>query len=814
MDVKYRLSLLFLLLFSLFQGLFAQENQKYVLDKLLDFHSIQKEVAYLHLNKSLLLKGEQLGFSAYVINPNGFKPSTKTTNLYVQIKNAGNEVVKEKMLLIENGTGASTFDIDSTFTAGNYSIIAFTNWMRNFEQQYYFQEEIEILSSYQESSSTAQKIKKIDAQFLPESGHLIKNRYNNLGVVIKDNQGYGLSKATVRLITSNNKLAGITRLDKFGIGTISFIPDDSESYKALIDHNGKTFTEKISFNIHDQGIIISTKFDEKNVEVSLITNLETMETLGETPFVFSIQSSYGATTYDVNFQGVQDIVIPLALEDLKPGVNIFSLFDKNNKPIAERLFFNYKKLSVLELGTSTRKNSNDSIQITLPTNKFADSTFLSVSVLPKRTVANRRNHNIASYLFLQPFVKGNIEGGDWYFNNIDADKKIALDNLLLTQGWSSYDWKKIFNRTDELLYSFEKYVDIKAQINNRKEKDEQFLMHASSTNSPIFIDIPEEKDSFIFEGLIPIDGENLFISRIKKNGTLLPAGLSVQFFPHHIKPYKPKTKPLPYKSPSSKIEPDNYFFDFNNFGEEFEQLSEVLLEVKVDKKTIRERELNNHAWGRVDVLEESEKLMFNTLANYLTAQGFSVNESPTQFLAYTQTATGRMTSTPNSGSDQTFSGGMGSDKTGVGGGVAIFIDDMPIYDTARLYQYSLANVDYIEINKNGMGSGFLGSNGSVKIYTDYTRPDKNLNYRTRVQKFNFPISYAANKQFYVPKYSNTTDDFFQQYGVIDWKSNLFSSGQKNISFEISKPQVDFLLIIEGFTSNGELIYKVENISAQ
>jgi len=787
MDVKYRLSLLFVMLFSLFQGLNAQENQKNILDELLGFHSIQKEVAYLHLNKSLLLQGEQLGFSAYVINPNGFKPSKKTTNLYVQIKDSDDVLIKEKMLLIENGTGASTFNIDSTFTSGTYSIIAFTNWMRNFDQQYFFQQEIQIVKSNLNNDTTVSGLNSTDAQFLPESGHLIKDRINNLGIVIKDNQGYGLANASVRILTSNNKLVGHTRLNQFGIGKISFVPKFSETYKALIDFKGETITEKISTPIENQGILINTKINEENVEVSLITNLETMDALGNTPYIFTVQSSYGATTYEVNFQGAQDIVIPFSFQDLKPGINIFTLFDKDKNPVAERLFFNYKNLPIVELGNSMLKKLNDTLQITLPTNKFADSTFLSVSILPKKTIANKRNHNIASYLLLQPYVNGNIEAGDWYFKDIDTEKKLALDNLLLTQGWSSYDWRKIFNRPEEFLFNFERYVDLKAKINYRKEKDEQFLIHASATNEPTIIDIPKGKDSFIFEGIKPIEGEGLFLSRIKNKGGLVPAGLSVQFFPHHIKDFKFKSNGLPYKNNISPIIIDPDFFNFNKFGEDFEQLDEVLIQTKADEITTRERELNNHSWGKVDVLEDFERTMYNTLANYLSGNGFRVFETPLEFSAITS----------------------------MGGEARIFIDNMAvIYDTARLYQYSLANVDYIEINRTGLGGGFMGSNGSVKIYTDYTRSNENMKSMTRIQKFDIPLSYALNKKFYIPKYQNTTDDFFQQYGVIDWKSNLSSDGSKNISFKIAQPKVDFLIIIEGLTSKGELIFNEETISVQ
>ncbi|QYA25074.1 hypothetical protein G3I01_05975 [Gramella sp. MT6] len=67
-----------------------------------------------------------------------------------------------------------------------------------------------------------------------------------------------------------------------------------------------------------------------------------------------------------------------------------------------------------------------------------------------------------------------------------------------------------------------------------------------------------------------------------------------------------------------------------------------------------------------------------------------------------------------------------------------------------------------------------------------------------------------NKKFYVPKYSNTLDEFFQQFGVIYWKSDLVAAKDEGISFK--KTKVDFKLIIEGFTAGGDLIYDVKSIS--
>ena len=145
----------------------------------------------------------------------------------------------------------------------------------------------------------------------------------------------------------------------------------------------------------------------------------------------------------------------------------------------------------------------------------------------------------------------------------------------------------------------------------------------------------------------------------------------------------------------------------------------------------------------------------------------------------------------------------------------IYLDDIPMMDTSvasMLYQYSLINIDYIEINQTGMGQGFMGSRGTIKIYSDFQVGAENKSTRNRLQKFEFPVSYAVNKEFYVPRYSNRRDEFFQQFGVIDWKSDLVAGEDEDISISFKKPQVDFKMIIEGFTASGDLIYDVKSVS--
>jgi hypothetical protein len=128
-------------------------------------------------------------------------------------------------------------------------------------------------------------------------------------------------------------------------------------------------------------------------------------------------------------------------------------------------------------------------------------------------------------------------------------------------------------------------------------------------------------------------------------------------------------------------------------------------------------------------------------------------------------------------------------------GMAIYLDDSFISDKSIFYGYPLQYVDYVEINKTGMGSGFLGSKGSIKIYSKATK-FLNTKDRSRITQFDFPLAYSSQKIFYTPKYENTYDKFFEQYGVIDWIPNLESIDGSDVAFYIKRPQVDFQMIME------------------
>ena len=83
-----------------------------------DLKAIPEEVIYIHLNKSIFLKGEDIGVTSYVYDKKKTQPSLVTRNVYTQLLPREKNTVKEDLLLVENGSTSYNIETDSTLANG------------------------------------------------------------------------------------------------------------------------------------------------------------------------------------------------------------------------------------------------------------------------------------------------------------------------------------------------------------------------------------------------------------------------------------------------------------------------------------------------------------------------------------------------------------------------------------------------------------------------------------------------------------------------------------------------------------------------
>lgn len=710
-------------------------------------------------------------------------------------------MIKEKLVLVEDGTSSNTIRVDSLFTAGNYTISAFTNWMRNFKEQNYFVENIKIIEAESSDENTASATtENIDLQFLPESGHLLNGVINTVGVIAKKHDGKGIANAEIRITNDKNQQLAQCKLNRFGIGKFSFIPETGTAYKVEISYPGvQSIIYELNVPVERNGIILSAITTQEELRLLVKTNPESSRSLKNENYSLLLHNLTESKMYDIDFNDKFSIPFLFNLKDLPPGINTVTLFNSKNNIIAERIFFNYNNLPKTTFKRPNIKASSDSIKIQLKTKQALDSMKVSVSVLPKFSLSDQNNHSITSYLLLQPYIKGAVQQADWYFNEIDKRKVRELDNLLITQGWSTYDWNFVFNKDLKITYQYEDLLKIEGVLNKPDKKNQEFLIHATSTRAPQRISLPGNTKSFIVDDFFHTTESEFKISRVDGN-RLLPANLFVRFSPNafpDLYTNPPYIQPdLKENAPNINLEQPVVFFE-----EGREILDEVLIEKKVDKVKQRERELNKQkVWGQIKVVDYEDITLFRTLANYLNNQpGIRATESA-----------GSMTVSANSQNGLGTPSGLGrsSGPTPLRD-MQLYLDDIPI-GNEFFYQYPLDLVDYVDINRRGMGGGFMDANGSIRIYSKFTSIYEDS--RTiRSQQFDYPVAFSQQKKYYIPKFSNEYGDFFQSYGVIDWKPLLKSDSKGEISFKIKKPQVDYQFIIQGISDDGVLIQDVQHI---
>jgi hypothetical protein len=777
-QVKY--TLLFLCVFSFFNA--ESQNQDELSASYSNYVKLPREVAYTHLNKSLYLKDESIGFNVYVFDKSSKKHSDVTTNVYCSIEDSKGKVINKVLILAENGVANGSFLIDSTYASGRYTFKVYTNWMKNFDEQNFYLKNIKIINTDEDNDvSKTMEAPVLDTQFLPEGGHLISNIKNVVGVVIKDNTGYGLKEAEGVIKDSNGESITNFKTNQFGIGKFIFIPEEGKDYTSEITYNDLTSKVKIK-PAERTGLNLSLNNLGSKVALTIRSNANTLQNIKGKTFRIVIHNGSLIKSLDLSFTDTQDITKLINLSDLYSGMNIITVFDEDNNPLLERLFFNYDGISVINSEKTSTIKSFDSITVSVPFKTINASQFhnLSVSVLPSGTTSYDTDHNILSYTYLQPYVKGYIENARYYFTAIDRKKKFELDNLLLTQGWSSYEWNSIFNYEPTIKFDFEKGITVNATVN--KSKSNQFIMYPMINSSTQTIDVPKKEKTFTIKGLLPVDDEKVIFGSISKKQGVGKPNLYAQFSPSTIPTIDNFVKTLPLRVKSiynSKIKESL----FKNSIYDTQELDLVVINAQKEKARIDKIE-RRQTTGNIDIFDENARDRYVDFASYISNKGFNVSQTANSLSISTQRR-------------NTLNGG----RTPL-----IYLDKMLLSDFTILLNFDMRNVDYVVIDKSGLGEGMRGAAGVIKIYTDPKLKYGNDTTADISQEIMIPLTFTSSKTFYAPLYSSYRSDFFNQYGVIKWIPNGQLDNNGNLTFKIADKGIEQIkLFIEGTANKGSFI---------
>lgn len=192
----------------------------------------KKEEVYLHINSAELVVGETLLFSAYVRSNLNGKVSSLSRILYVELLDANGKSVWQSKVLLENGRGAGDLFLSSLLSTGNYHLVAYTQWMRNFND--FYEQEIIIYNPFEYYKPNSSEKGEPSVAVFPSGGFFHADLENEL--VLKSSYANGapfLTKGRIVNAAGDNLLNFET--DGYGLASIKFSPAADESYRIITE---------------------------------------------------------------------------------------------------------------------------------------------------------------------------------------------------------------------------------------------------------------------------------------------------------------------------------------------------------------------------------------------------------------------------------------------------------------------------------------------------------------------------------------------------------------------------------------------------
>ncbi|WP_420575021.1 hypothetical protein [Kordia sp.] len=759
------------------------------------------ETIFIHLNKTTYLAGEEIWFKSYILNKRNEEISRASTNLYIGLYNHDGKQVSKKLFRIRNGLTNGNLELDNKINSGKYYIKAATQQMIDQQSTEVFIEEITIYgSNYTTEKTDDSSTTTYDIQFLPEGGHLVKDVENTIAFKAISKDGKGVY-ATGIIYNENNEEVTTFESNNYGFGTFKLLPKANANFNAKITFKEETTSQKTLPKVENTGIVVQVDNIQKDsIKIAFNTNSETLRSIISKKYTILIHKDGLSRSMPFSFKNTEKVNLSIARSRLFNGVNTITLFD-GKTPILERLFFNrkvIKDLSVMLKKTNTEKDvSQFSLYLVKNKPRIREAN-VSISILPATTEAYNPAHNIFSSFYLKPYVRGEIENPKYYFPNNTKTKRKALDALLITQGWSKYDWTAIFQDQPKKPIT-EKGITIRGTVNFPTNRIKGMFLYDTRDLPAQYIPIDKDRNFVVYD-LFPEADEKLRFSYINHKKEFLKPKLYLRY---NVSDEEDEI--------SENIHIDRSFLNKNNifrlpsgfFPSDAEALDAVLLSGNNnnEKKETRDPMMVN---GRETKIGVDEYLRYPKITELIQNSGFDVVEHPLKATAVSIY------------SRKTLTLQRSSNGTPIRLSPILFVDDVRMRSFDFLRDLSSANVERVIISKDGLGYGIGASGGVIKVYTRKT-PLTKIN-KTRKDNYTDetpPIGFSVAKEYYEPKYRSVTSDTYVRYGVIDWRPNNIVPKRGPFNFSVKHKDIKALtMFIEGISKDGSLISEKRTVTIQ
>ena len=490
------------------------------------------ERVYMQFDNSAYFLGETIWFKAYVTSGNDNRPTDISKVLYVELVAPEGYVVKtEKYKIDEAGVCVGEFYMDPLYLSGYFEVRAYTRYMLNWGASAVFSRVFPVFDKVNGNNwefknmldrrrafgRNGKWVREDDANevltFYPEGGHLVNGLLSRVAFEVRGVRG--VERYDTITVYADGKPLLKSAPVHMGKGVFELTPEKGVEYFAEVyveNEKGKMRKHKVELPaVAENGAAV--RVDEIGDSVRIIIQRNRCkEGIG---LVVVHRSTI--CHYSISGKKEENDTLSLPLNSLPEGVCRAVLFT-GNRPLAERIFF----------VEHTKRNNSDAKPVKLnvsangsPLNEVETTPYGKVSIIVERedslpigedaefslAVVDRAGKintswgwNIYTYMLLGSEIKGYIPDASQYFDHKNKERKKQLDLVMLTNGWTAYEWKKMSAPSLSGLQEAEKEITLRGTFYRRLIKTNPIFGTKTQQTKPqpynlIRLDVPYNPDT-------------------------------------------------------------------------------------------------------------------------------------------------------------------------------------------------------------------------------------------------------------------------------------------------------------------------------
>lgn len=170
-----------------------------------DSLDVPVEKVHLHLDKPFYMSGDTVWFKAYLVNSSNNLTTTSKV-LYVDLMNEASKIVSTIKVPLTAGLGWADIPLGKDIAGGKYYIRAYTSWMRNFDDSYFFEKPLLVSDVF-------------SSQFVASANYTYVDNYLQIDLEYKDLLGVPLAVKSVNYtipLRNKRKLSGKGITNNYG----------------------------------------------------------------------------------------------------------------------------------------------------------------------------------------------------------------------------------------------------------------------------------------------------------------------------------------------------------------------------------------------------------------------------------------------------------------------------------------------------------------------------------------------------------------------------------------------------------------------